>query len=668
MLLKSLELENFRQFYGVQTIDFAHDAKNNVTVLMGENTSGKTTLAQAFTWCFYGNTKFRSKEMLSIPAALELPNGQEAKVRVTINLEHNDTDYAIDFMQSHRKDALGNIKANPPVRTISYKASDGQTEYVDDKEHTNLINEILPESLSAYFFFDGERIDRMSREIQEGKSRDFENAVKGLLGLGPITEAMNHLKSPGSARSVIGDYQKEFNSGGDEELVKLTRQIEECDLQIERVSRQREEAEEEKSGAHILKMKCHDEIEANKQSKQLAEQRNALNSKKERLLGEVQQSEVAAMKAFQDRSWRFFIRPLMLSAEDQLRDADVSDKAAVPNITSDTIGAIIKQGKCICGTKFKTGSDEFHALTEYLKIVPPQDLGSAIRNYQDQAKAYSNDTTLFQDVEAYLVGIRTRKVDIDEIDEELDRISRQLEGMKNITELENQYRRASQQVDKCETNIKSLDQQLGKLSSDKKRLETSRNQLNLTDDTNKRLKTYIAYANYMWERLKKLYDTEEVKTRQDLQDAVNELFQSVFAGSFTLELDEKYRVNVIDEELDQTNYDPETSEAQSIAVIFAFIAGVIKLARDEGKERSEMLLTEAYPLVMDAPLSNFDKKRIKAVCNIMPRIAEQVVIFIKDTDGELAEEHMSGALGARYIINVTEQNRKSLIEKRDQYV
>lgn len=54
---------------------------------------------------------------------------------------------------------------------------------------------------------------------------------------------------------------------------------------------------------------------------------------------------------------------------------------------------------------------------------------------------------------------------------------------------------------------------------------------------------------------------------------------------------------------------------------------------------------------MDAPLSAFDKKRIKNVCETLPRIAEQIVIFIKDTDGDIAEENMGNKIGRKYRLH-----------------
>ena len=88
MLLQSIKLENFRQFRN-ESIDFA-DGNNgkNVTIIIGENGTGKTTFAQAFFWCLYGETEFSDKNMLNKVVASELRPGQEAKVQVVLKLKH----------------------------------------------------------------------------------------------------------------------------------------------------------------------------------------------------------------------------------------------------------------------------------------------------------------------------------------------------------------------------------------------------------------------------------------------------------------------------------------------------------------------------------------------------------------------------------------------------
>ena len=66
-------------------------------------------------------------------------------------------------------------------------------------------------------------------------------------------------------------------------------------------------------------------------------------------------------------------------------------------------------------------------------------------------------------------------------------------------------------------------------------------------------------------------------------------------------------------------------------------------------------------LVMDAPLSAFDKRRIKTVCEALPGIAEQVIIFIKDTDGELAEDYMGARIGSRHQLEKKNEFETALV-------
>ncbi len=74
MLLQSITFHNFRQFKGNQTIVFSTDPDKNVTVIIGQNTFGKTTIVQAFIWCLYGDVDFKNKRMLNAEVRHELVN------------------------------------------------------------------------------------------------------------------------------------------------------------------------------------------------------------------------------------------------------------------------------------------------------------------------------------------------------------------------------------------------------------------------------------------------------------------------------------------------------------------------------------------------------------------------------------------------------------------
>ena len=96
MLIKSITLNDFRQFKGNQKLEFSTDADKNVTVLLGDNTFGKTTILQAFNWCLYGVADFPKDSNPDFLLNLEVANEQagiQKKCDVFVEglLLHKDT-------------------------------------------------------------------------------------------------------------------------------------------------------------------------------------------------------------------------------------------------------------------------------------------------------------------------------------------------------------------------------------------------------------------------------------------------------------------------------------------------------------------------------------------------------------------------------------------------
>lgn len=102
MLLQSIELQNFRQFIN-EKIDFSTDPERNVTLIIGENGTGKTTFAQAFFWCLYGETDFTDKVMLNRVLAEQMTPDQKITVKVVLKLIHGSATYEIIRTQEYKK-------------------------------------------------------------------------------------------------------------------------------------------------------------------------------------------------------------------------------------------------------------------------------------------------------------------------------------------------------------------------------------------------------------------------------------------------------------------------------------------------------------------------------------------------------------------------------------
>lgn len=652
MLLKSLLIKDFRQFKGRQQISFATDNDRNVTIIMGDNGTGKTSLAQVFTWCLYGETSFDDKILLCKATSASMLTNTEETVRAELTLEHNGTEYTIISEQKYRKDSSGTIRASGQRSfDIAFKKPDGTRDYVKQLDTEIRMKEILPKELSKYFFFDGERIGNMSKEIKRGRSQEFAGAVQSLLGLSAYTAALSHLKGRGNT-NVLRVYEASYDAKSNSRIAEYSRQITELSEKIENIEARLIEIENNKE---IAQDKCTDlteRIAKNKDSENLAKKKADLIRKRDQLISSRSTKTTSILRSFNNNAPSYFAKKLMKDALQALSQADKLDKG-VPNVNDKTIQFLLDRKKCICGTEVLAGNDAFVSLTQLLEYIPPKSIGNMIGDFvnkcEDRSRAVKNYFDDFCDDYKF---IREFEETYAEHEADIQKIEQQLEGLESVGSLQADLSRYEKEIKTLDSEKDLLNQQKGSHITKQKELEAARQELANKDETNRKIEIYKAYAQYMYDTLSEQYSAEEAKMRDALQNTVNELFRNIYNGGFSLSLDEKYniQINVIDQEAGFSE-DVETSTAQSISVIFAFIAGVIKMARQSQQADNAMLVSEPYPLVMDAPLSAFDKTRIKTVCEVLPAVAEQVIIFIKDTDGDLAEENLGSKVGQSYMFD-----------------
>ncbi len=666
MLLRSLTLKDFRQFKGTQTISFTTDTIKNVTVIMGENGSGKTTLAQAFTWCLYGDTDFDDKNMLCKATVQAMSPNKEEVVKVEINLMHNDKEYNISREQRYIKDEDGSLKRpSNTILKIAYKKSDGQREFVKDLEVEMRVQEILPRELYKYFFFDGERIVNMSKEIRKGKSQEFAQAVRSLLGLGAFIVALDHLKGRTSKISVIHSYDESYDSKSNSKIAQYTNEIEQYEEEIFKIEKRLEEIEGEESIALEKCTELNEKINANVDSERLVKEKESLRKKLQDLTQSKNSNTSALLKIFNKNASDYFAKKLMNDALGQLSKADKLDKG-IPDIHARTIEFLIKRGRCLCGNKIEIGSDSYKELNNVLEFIPPQSIGALIGQFVRECELKcESSANLFDEIREKYSMIRDFETTYATIESQINLIETKLKGMERVGELQEKLMKYEGAIRKFHDERDTLNRKKGSFETLRDRCITGRNELTLKDENNRKIETYKAYAQYMYNVLSELYKNKESEIREKLEENVNEIFRNIYNGGFSISIDEKYNIQVVVNEYEGYNEYIETSTSQSISVIFAFISGVIKMARESKKpeDENELLVSEPYPLVMDAPLSAFDKTRIKTVCDALPKVAEQVIIFIKDTDGELAETNMGEKVGMRYLLEKNNEFETYLSER-----
>lgn len=651
MLLKSITLKNFRQFKDI-TLDFSTDNEKNVTIVIGDNGSGKTTLLQAFFWCLYGSVSFNDKDLFNKEDFKRLGINQSINVEVIIHLIHSNTEYSISRLIHYKKNDIEQAKAESQKFEIKKKTAEGKWFYLSTELDKKIeVDKILPKYLSNYFFFAGERIETMSRELIKGrKNADFKTAIMGLTGLNALIKAREHLDSKRSKASVKSKFESEYNDSANNDIKKLTeeinylkRKIDENNLQKERLKDNIEEAREQYETAS-LEIREHEDgrryqLEKDNLEKTLSNQIRLKNMFIDNIFSE-----------FQNNRANFFSRNLVKDALNIIQNFDFSGKN-IPDISSKTLEYLLTKGICLCGSCLSEGSDEYKTINKLFQYIPPQSIGNTVSNFiKDTKQQYLNKNNLYEELKKIMVSIKTSSDEIINIENQIVNISNKLlsEDLNTyVNNLQKLVNNSKLTISKNEKELENINMNIGSIESDIKLKETRRNQLVALDKTNHLTGMCIAYTEAIYELLDREYQAKEDIIKHKLKAYINDIFLSIFDGEISLTIDDNYNIDII---INKYKEGIEISTAQSVSVIFAFIASIIKIARENSNTEDDETIAEPYPLVMDAPWSVFDKDRIEAITRFIPEIAQQVIIFIKNTDGDIAINSLDPKIGKKYTL------------------
>lgn len=633
MLIKKLILHNFRQFIETQEISFSTDKEKNVTVLIGINTSGKTTLIRAFEWILYNKNEFDDKILLNKNVAGNMQAGDTQAVRGTLVLEHNGKEYEISRKQIYTCTGSG-VRPSSTTADILYLQPDGQTKTRLGSEFSSNIERILPKALSNYFFFGGERIGSISSR------EDIESSVKGLMGLDVLYNAMAHL------RSVINKLKKSMDFSGDQQAADAQKMLEDANRRKKEYENELANIGEQIEYYQAEKEKYAALLRANEETAAEQRRREQLDAVIKGLVDRIEKDKKSLVSAFSRNAFAFFSLPLLQQSAELLNQMG-DETESVPEMSGASIDYILKRGTCICGTCISEGSAaEKHLLAERSK-QPPESIGSLVRRYREQAMDYiSSSEDYYSSIEERFMSLRSNQRELGFLIDEKKALDERLKGAKDVSELEKNYQAAAKRREEFEQKKTDLIEVIGVCKKDIENAETTLDAFGEDNQKNARITLNIEYATAVLEWIAEAYKARESTVRRKLEERVNANFSLMYHGSRTVTIDERYRVKYID-------VTTEESDGLKVVKSFAFVSGLIDLAKEaliSGKTKKADIGPQYYPLVMDAPFSNVDETHIKNISKILPASAEQVIIAVMQKDWEPASEIMAPVVGYSYRI------------------
>lgn len=650
MLIKTLRMENFRQFRGTTKVDFSCDPEKNVTIILGDNTFGKTTLLQAFNWCFYNKVNFDQHPdfLLNYELSEEMRNGEQQIVEVEITVLHDGTEYVITRTQRYTC-ANGNVRGESvPNIKVSYKQEDGQTESVKAAQVDNVINNILPEDLSTYFFFDTERVSSISTR------KDVAEAVKGLLGLSIMDSAIKHLGDRAKRATVIGKLYGSMDLDGDAKAQEALNRIQTAEEKRNAIAGQLEDCASQISQYDARKEQLDAILRDNQTTTTLQKKKEDLERRISLERKALSEAITQYFREFNAGSLAFFAQPLLSTASAFLKEVKVDDKG-IRDLTKPTIMELIKRGRCICGQEIRDGNEAYQHLMAELAYVPPESIGNTVRHYKERLSSFSRpaERTYSSLDERYRAILRSKNR-IQEWEDEHQTIGTQISGKENMRRYEQELADIRVRLRDIHAKKDRLNRDDGALKSDIDRWRKLYDSLTAVSEKNRQAMELIVYAEEIKGWLEETYKDKELTIREDLEAKVNEIFERMYHGHRRVTIDAKYHVELL-----TTVYDREIaageSEGSNRVKNFAFIAGLVAMAKGkiitDSSENGINLSSEPYPLVMDAPFSNADETHTANISKVLPEIAEQVIMFVMQKDWNYAEPVMNDRVGKRYHLN-----------------
>lgn len=664
MIIKSIALNNFRQYKGAQSpILFSTDKERNVTVILGINTSGKTTLIQAFEWCLYENVNFKTRDVLNIEVAKSMSLYTTQEVYVEIILIHEDREFTIRRTQKFTKSDGDKIKTEKSILKIQYKEDNGEQQAVPSYECDSTINKVLPEALSDYFFFDGERISDINNR------GDVVAAVRGLMGLDVVGEAKDRL-DPNKASSVTARFSKELDIGNDEKSNKFKNDLTDAQTRLDTFNKRRKEVKEEIEFYERRKEELSALILANKDEKHNQDKKLALEKDIVQIKKNIENIEGRIVKDFSTGAMKFFATPLIYSAMKIINNAKYNGEG-IPEMRSTAIDFILERQKCICGCDLSKNEGARENILSERSLLPPQHLGTVLRNTMDTYKRYMKEVQSFCDtMQDNHSEYRNNRNFLDAKTDELKTISAKILGNIDVAKIEGDYQKNEKILKEKRELLLNVTSDIGATEKEIIEIEKNIERLTIVSDKNERLRKCIAYSKSIYEWLKAGYDNQEKKVKERLLESVNNIFEKMYHGKRHVTINDRYQI-VLMTLLD--NEEVKTDESKGLEAVknFSFICGLVDLARQKAHDGNGVtddeeipVSTEPYPLVMDAPFSNADEIHINNISRIIPEIAEQVILMVMQKDWEFAKPALENKIGCSYSIEkINNSDTNSVIRR-----
>lgn len=672
MKLLSIQLNNFRQFRGITPeIRFAVEKPRNVTVFFGTNGAGKTALLNAFTWTLYGTFTrgFILPETIVNKAAIrEASPGVVVDAWVELKFEHNGSKHKLRKRKSVVRITDENELYSPRGEdevTLFVAGDDGHWRAVTQGV-ADVIGRVLPVDLHTYFFFDGERIERIVQP-NESEQADIENATKKLLGIEILERAEKHLNY------AKQHFEKELREIGDPQTQELIDKITDSDNKLTANKNRALEIARNIEAFRNQKSETEARYRQLNEVKTIQQRRDDLTEDLQKRKASLELARQELATHLNGRAYQVFLGEAITAYKDMVET--LRSKGELPaGIKRQFVEDLLEKQRCICNRSLSLteAPDALRAVEDWKMKAGLADVEeTAIRMSGEVKQIEQGVPEFWRLLDQYEVKRSSDRQEISRIELELDEISEKLRNSPK------------EEVALLEKKLIDLDGRinvlLGELADKKhenQHLESILNELNKNLDTfrvneerqilaqRRRAATFEALA-----RIRESCNLFEISFRLKLIQKIRELFGKISFKPFTPDFIDKYSLGLIESAGGASQRVP-AGQGESQILSLCFIGAMIAIAREHHaqKERLPGPDSSSYPLVMDSPFGSLGPTYRRQVADHISILADQVVVLVTNTQwrGEV-EQSLSERVGKAYLFKYftpKEEFEKEVIDFR----
>lgn len=648
MKLKKMILHNFRQFFGKQEIDLETSDKSNVIVIHGENGSGKTTILEAFSWCLYGKMDLtQSQNILNEKVFNDLPQGMSSDTKVVLLFEDRHKEYLVT--RSIQVKNIGNKQYHTPSEQTFEIKKDG----TPISSPATTIDKILSKELKKYFFFDGERIDKLAKPES---AKEIEDGIKNIMGIAVYEKGIKHLKE---AKKILASELKAIIPEGEvspyEEEDKVHTELDEYKIKLKNNIKRKEDKiiEKEKISEEL---KSVEELEKNEKLKE--EKENELQE-----LNEAYAKLVDKEKSLISKEAYLAISGDLIFEMNAFLE-DKREKGELPSgIREQFIQDLIDQGKCICGTSLVEGDVHVEHLQSlltktvkksvedgFLKLNAFTDKSIDVaKQFEEKlSEIYEQKTTVLEKIEKVTAKLSDITLEMKEV----AKGSNSAELILKRESVEETIEELIEKIGEYKGKIKDLESSLESIKRAIDQHQTQNRQINIAEKRIELCQNAIYQMEDIYERL-----TSSV--RKKLSEKVSSVFTSIVAGK-DAKINHNFELEITKEVNGEMKKTP-TSTGENQVASLAFISSLVNLAKewDEGGKSNIFTGAGTYPVVMDSPFGTLDNTNRDLISKYVQSLAPQVIVFVSTSQwSKEVENNLKPYIQHEYILQYHNPNQE----------